>query len=90
MDIDPHMRLNEVVGNAMAIAIHKAEVVLGTGVTLLCCPAILMNRLSVVLGHALAILVHSAEVVLGIAAALICGLAIPLERVGVVQKPAKV
>ena len=56
------MSLNVVLGHALALVVHNAEVELGPGVALDCGLAIPLHRLGVVLDHAPAIGVHKAKV----------------------------
>ncbi len=60
-----------VLGNAPAVVVHDAEVVLGWGVTLLGGQTIPPYRLGIVLRYARAVVVHDAEVVLGSSIALL-------------------
>ena len=63
--------LGVVLGDALALVVHDAEIVLSFGVALLGGLAIPLQGLGVVLGDALALVVHEAEVVLGVGVPLI-------------------
>ncbi len=55
------MGLYVVLGDALAVVVHVAEVELGYGIILLGGLAEPLHRLGVVLGDALAVVVHDAE-----------------------------
>ena len=76
----PPYRLGVVLGNALAIVVHKPETELSIGAAKFCGPAVPPHRLGIVLGNAHAVLVPEPELVLNISVILL----------GVNSKPPKV
>ena len=80
--IQPHMRRYVVLGDALALVVHEAELVLRSGVALFSGQAEPLCSFGMVLGNALADGVHDAELVLRVDVLLFSGRAPPLDRFG--------
>jgi hypothetical protein len=72
----------------LALPVHDAEVVLGSGVSLLGGEPIPLDGFGIVLRDAFAFVVHEAEVVLGSGVSLLGGEPIPLDGFGIVLRDA--
>src|SRR5262249_61114504 len=87
-EIEPHMRVDDVLRHALAAGVGEAEIVLRLGVALLGGATIPARGLGVVLGHAAAFAVHHPEREARDGIALVGGEAKPFRRLAVVLRDA--